>query len=582
MKLIIREFLASLRERDELDAILPDLLSGLGFHVYSRPQRGTTQYGVDIAAIGKDETGRQCVFLFSVKQGNLTRQEWDGGRDQDLRPSLNQIRDAYIPARIPPRYRELPIVICLCFGGDIQEQVRPLVTGYITENTTAKISYDEWNGDRLANLLLSGILREEVLPKAFRSSFQKAVAMLDEPDVAYRHFRRLIRQISDAAGDNIGKRVTVARQIYISLWIMYVWARDADNVEAPFRCSELALLYIWDILRPAINKKNKNAKDLTTVLNQTIQLHLIISNSFIDEKIAPYCGKRHALSTAVDSRSPVDVNLKLFDILGRLAMSGLWVVWIMKRGGSEPNEVLMKGIESRVVACMQLITNNPTLFMPFCDHSSIEIAIVLQLVIASGKGQDDAATWLRQMSDRISFAIKTHGRYPCIFTEYRDLVEHPRERTEAYRKEATAGSTLLPITASWLTALGETEALSLLSDLAKNELSHCTFQLWMPDAGSEDALYRGGTDHGVAICNIFGSGDGEQMLTEIADACRKENAFDRLSVMETGFWPILLVACRHYRMPVPPQFWIASLMPAESGNSEQGSHSAEEVEATST
>ena len=37
MKLVIREYLASLRERDELDAILPDLLSELGFTVFSRP-----------------------------------------------------------------------------------------------------------------------------------------------------------------------------------------------------------------------------------------------------------------------------------------------------------------------------------------------------------------------------------------------------------------------------------------------------------------------------------------------------------------------------------------------------------------
>ena len=43
MKLIIQEYLASLKERGELDAILPDLLSELGLNVYSRPRRGTRQ-----------------------------------------------------------------------------------------------------------------------------------------------------------------------------------------------------------------------------------------------------------------------------------------------------------------------------------------------------------------------------------------------------------------------------------------------------------------------------------------------------------------------------------------------------------
>ena len=73
MKLIIRQYLASLKERGELDAILPDLLSELGLNVYSRPRRGTRQNGVDVAAIGQltdDNTDK--VYLFSIKGGDLT------------------------------------------------------------------------------------------------------------------------------------------------------------------------------------------------------------------------------------------------------------------------------------------------------------------------------------------------------------------------------------------------------------------------------------------------------------------------------------------------------------------------------
>src|SRR5690606_8127489 len=109
MKLIFRQYLASLREREELDAILPDLLSELGYTVYSRPQRGTAQAGVDIAAVGEDEDGERKVFLFSVKQGDLTRRDWDGGTPQALRPSLNQILDTYIGTKIPKRYQELKV-----------------------------------------------------------------------------------------------------------------------------------------------------------------------------------------------------------------------------------------------------------------------------------------------------------------------------------------------------------------------------------------------------------------------------------------------------------------------------------------
>lgn len=94
MKLILKEYLSSLRERGELDAILPDLLSQLGLNVYSRPGRGTRQDGVDVGAVGSLDDGPEKVYLFSIKPGDLTRKGWDGDSVQSLRPSLNEIIDA--------------------------------------------------------------------------------------------------------------------------------------------------------------------------------------------------------------------------------------------------------------------------------------------------------------------------------------------------------------------------------------------------------------------------------------------------------------------------------------------------------
>lgn len=70
---------------------LPELLSDMGFNVISKPQIGTRQHGVDVAAIGKNSQGQDAVYLFSIKGGDLTRKEWDGDTNQALRPSLNEI-----------------------------------------------------------------------------------------------------------------------------------------------------------------------------------------------------------------------------------------------------------------------------------------------------------------------------------------------------------------------------------------------------------------------------------------------------------------------------------------------------------
>lgn len=106
MKLILKQYLASLKERAELDAVLPDLLSSMGLNVFISPTRGVKEYGVDIAAVGRINHDEEKIYLFSVKSGNLTRETWNGNTDQALRPSLDEIQDSFIPSRLPPQHRD--------------------------------------------------------------------------------------------------------------------------------------------------------------------------------------------------------------------------------------------------------------------------------------------------------------------------------------------------------------------------------------------------------------------------------------------------------------------------------------------
>lgn len=556
MKLLFRNYLASLREREELDAILPDLLSELGYIVYSRPQRGTAQAGVDVAAVGKDDDGQRKLFLFSVKQGDLTRQSWDG-TPQALRSSLNEILDTYIPTKVPKRYQKLKIVICLVFGGDMQEQVRSTVNGFIKRNSSKRISFDEWNGDKLAGLLLQGILREEIMPKTLRSHFQKAVALVDEPDIAYQHFGRLVYELCKGANDDRA-RVRTARQLYIALWVLFVWARDVDNVEAPYRAGELTLLNIWNLLRSYIGKKpNVAGKSITQVLHYAIELYIAIASELLERKILPHVGARDAISMAVQTRSSVDVNLKLFDILGRIALTGLWVHWFIAQDSDAKRRSVNRDQAARLVTMgYQLIENNQALFLPLQDQQAIEIALFLVLVVELNGNRNDAHAWLHEMVERLSLTVRTHGRYPCVFTEYRDLVAHPREQTDDYRKEAASGSILIPLLAAFLSALNDHEALEQLVDLKAKELQHCTLQLWMPDNLSESSIYLGARDHGVALCDLPLSASGHELLKTVRDVCNQSKDFDSLSAIATGYWPMILTACHHHRLPVPPQFWI--------------------------
>src|SRR5690606_712199 len=123
-----------------------------------------------------------------------TRKDWEG-TPQALRPSLDEIRTIYLRLRVPKEFQNLKTVICICFGGEVQQNVQDNVTGYIEEYTSDKISFQQWNGDLISGLLIDGILKDSLVEPALRTSFQKAVAMVDGPAICFEHFSHLVHQL---------------------------------------------------------------------------------------------------------------------------------------------------------------------------------------------------------------------------------------------------------------------------------------------------------------------------------------------------------------------------------------------------
>ena len=558
MKPILRQYLSDLRERNELDAILPDLLSELGFNILSRPSRGTRQAGVDVAAVGPDEDDGGCrkLFLFTIKSGDLKRREWDDGTPQAVRPSLNEIRDSYIENRILKEHQGLDIVICMCIGGEIKENVRDQWTGYVERNSTDKISFREWNGDKLAELLLSGVLKQELLESNFQTYFRKSIAMVDEPDVAYRYFKNLTQGLlqDDEAERN---RIARLRQVYICLWVLFVWAREAGNVESPFRASEYAVLQIWNDCR-SVYGKNKANQDMLVVFDQIVMLHLLITEELV-MKLGTYAEMPFALSMAVVSQSSVDVNLALFEQFGRVCLYGVWQHWGACHQTEEDTVKAYADKRNRAFqTAVAMIFFNPALKSPIRDDFAIEITLFLILAQFCG-AISIASEILEDMVLRVVFSIKRRGAYPISMANYHDLAGHPMDRSDEYFEEHTRGSVLYPLLVAWLDRLNLRKSRGRLASCIEKDLQHTTQQVWVPDYDTDEKLWSGSTDHGVAIPGLPLCGDPLQYTTLLNKIIVDHAAFNDLSTTRTGLWPILLMACRHFRLPVPPHLWFLEI-----------------------
>ena len=558
MKLILKEYLASLRERDELDAILPDLLSQLGFTVLSKPQRGTKQHGVDVAAVGSFNRGPKKLYLFSIKSGDLTRAEWSAGSPQNLRPSLDEIQDSYLHSHVPARYRDLDVVICVCIGGIIREEVQSDVAGYMARATGEGITFDVWNGDVLADHILNAFLREELLPDNVQSYLRKAVALVEEPDSAFRHMDQLMSALLETAGTARTRKITALRQILVALWVLYAWCRSADNVKAALLASERALILAWDAAKEQIGVKAKDAKKILLLAQDISFLHLRISDYYFETKIFPHTAKRSAISSAVRSSNAVDVNLQLFSLLGQIALAGLWRVYfrnLIPSGNEEATREINTQIALYADKAAELINHNPVLLSPLQDNHVVDIHIAAMLFALAGR-HTFLLSWLDEIIKRIDFSLLLRRSYPCIYFDYRDLVQHPKGQDDEYFKGATDGSVLYPTIAVWAALLGCTPLFDRVAKLQNDHLQHSTFQLWFPGDDTEEAIYahRDRDNHGVAFTGIDFAAGPEVFLDDVFDECEENKAFSELSAIRTGVWPILLTACRHYRLPVPIRF----------------------------
>ena len=479
-----------------------------------------------------------------------------------MRPSLDEIRDVYLPNRLPAEHRDKEIVICICLGGEIREEVSQQLQGYKRQfECSYSVTFQEWNGDKLADLIQANFLREELLPAESRSQLRKALALLDEPEASYRDFSELIRNLGTVADKKDKERLTVIRQMHICLWILYAWARDMNNVESAYLSGELTVLHGWHITKMYLDESTNTADSIKETFQSLLFTYLEICDHFLKKAVLPFVDKRHALSVAVGGSCELDINLRMFDVLGRLALGGLWAFRFLESlsrqesdsGQETERERLIRDFREYVRAVKCLLSNNPALFLPIKDSQVIDISTAVLLLMLAGQNENDIRWWLNELMGRAIFCHQTNGKYPCTIESYTDLLNHP-QRDDNYLKEKTCGSVLYPMVGLWANFYGDEQLFDQVKKIKSDHLQHCTFQFWFPDDTSEQHIYTNTERHGTALVvevnqtlQLFG----DQLFGE----CNHFPQLKELSAVACSFWPLIFMACRHYRLPIPIHFF---------------------------
>ncbi|WP_432668121.1 Sir2 family NAD-dependent protein deacetylase [Pseudomonas umsongensis] len=100
----------------------------------------------------------------------------------------------------------------------------------------------------------------------------------------------------------------------------------------------------------------------------------------------------------------------------------------------------------------------------------------------------------------------------------------------------------------------------------RSEMTHCNQQLWMAGPDTEALLYLSDPSHGLALCDIPITADGEAARRILERECSGDGDYTRLSAVRLGHWPVLVMACRHSRLPLPPHLWFPLVMKQDASS----------------
>ena len=554
MKLMLKEYLASMGERGGLDVLLVNLLSQMGLNVLTTPMRGTKQHGVDVAAVGKLAGDKEeTVYLFSIKSGDIDRSNWGVG-PQALCPSIEEIVDGYINGSIFPQYANHPIVIYICCGGGVQENMVHVVSGFQKRiqqrDASGRLRLRVMNGDQIAEYLVEHLMSPKLVEIDERRLLFRSLSMAEDPDSSYLFFVRLLNSLlkEEKSGK---KKIFRVRQLMVCLGLLKHHCSEVKNLDACYRAAEISLLHCWAYLN--INKvtAKRHMPQELAVYNRLWWQYVEIGQLYC-EKVSAFCNDAYFMTYACHAGNEVDVNLRLYDVMGRLASYGasLWWYTLSLRKCPDLIEPCKAEVTKVANALIGLMKNNPTVNSPIRDDHAIEIGIV-SMFLNQINWQDLLCKWYISILDQMYKNFCLGRAFPSTGLDYLGLVEHLQHmHDDEYKSKVLPSSELLPMMYMFASALGFSDVCSDISSIVEKFLKGCDFQVWYPEPFSEEVFYTNRSNHGLQLVSQDLL-EGDKFMKNVFSECDKRKI--PFSCLHGPFGGLLLIGCRVYRCPLPPQ-----------------------------
>lgn len=527
MRLIIKDYLLQLKEKDELDLLLCDLLLQMGYITDTIPKTGNRQFGVDIQAHRKNE-----LLLCVVKQGNINRKVWSDGQNS-VEQSLLEILDVYL-RNLVPRDQNRNIHIAVVTNGVLEESVKPNWAGFVNRNKMwngKEIDYDFWGIDEIVALVEKHLFDEYLFTPDLQKAMRKALYFVGEPDYKKVYFEHIIDTYIKKLQEykNVKKTNRIDKQfnklmsgLYLATQMIAQYAADAKCYKIAVMVTEYLIMCYWKYLHQYQLFENSNYIDWLIKFCKSYE-------KWCDQyylEVRECCEKKDAFP----AHYIVEQKVLLYEVAGFLASYAYYLC-----------DIEYEKAWQIVDTIFSLISYNPQfMYAPYDGHISI-VTMIFRVIIKMGNSESVHNLLYAQTMCLMNY-YKLFKKYPTPTDSFQDAIDiEMGNAAEDYETSGLWGYFLL-----WIGVLREEELYNRLKGFLDEDLAKVTKCIWFLREHEEDFFYEYGA--------MVKAGEGTELKTEkdfdtfvgkidfILEQYKKET----FSYEKYSFPALEMLVCRYY------------------------------------
>ena len=449
---IIKDYLESLKEDNELDYIFPMLLDAMNFRIVTTPRnsKGQSQYGKDIVAIGKDAEGVLHRWYFELK-GNAAKDindatflTKDGVRDSILAAKYTPYKDSSIPM-----LNNLPFKIVFVHNGILVENTRPTFDGFI-ETEFPKGGFERWDIEYLTKLFSEHLFNECLFcDDESYFLFKKILVLLDAPGWNTKDLDRLIDIQLEHCPTNLKRRRLISKcfaSINLLLNMIYYYSQDAKNLLPAKMSSDRIILKVWAwILKNKLEKKQL----IVQLFNRIVLLHLTIYSAYL-QKLLPLATQYKGLYMYNGSETEVVCYpLRCYDFMNDLLYYFIAHNIINRQNSTK------KMISNQNEIIKNILKNNSGFDVPLLDTHAITLQLMIGFIFGNEHDESVEVEFYEFISRLIMNTIirkKEKDMFPELHGNRTRVAKSLYKKSAEYRDESSLFLMTLVEVIAWMDA----------------------------------------------------------------------------------------------------------------------------------